>query len=352
MIGTPCVLALGVLFPGQVDAGGGVIRGLVVNASRGRDPCADTEVVLRVRLEGQFTPVAETVTNQQGKFVFADLPIGDEYLYLPGANHDDVHYPGPRVRLKANQAETAVRVEVCDSQTFPNPLIIRKFDIQMQTLPGALRVTESMVVENPTRITYVGAGDGPEPVTLHLAIPSDFERTTFHEEFYGRQFSMDDGKLVTSIPWTPGSRHVKFTYTIRNEDKHRIWLRPVDLPCESVRVQIDHHNATEVFCDLPRSHQTDDGQWVFESDGEKLDQGHVLRVQMGQLPLTWMAYARWSALGLLTVLVGAVCAVVIPKRQRIDRSTDSADLSATRVETGRPPRGRRSRRRGKRPIRS
>lgn len=54
--------------------------------------------------------------------------------------------------------------------------------------------------------TYVGrpAHEGGRTATLRLSIPSDFHRTTFHKEFYGRQFTLIDGRLVTDIPWAPG----------------------------------------------------------------------------------------------------------------------------------------------------
>ena len=57
--------------------------------------------------------------------------------------------------------------------------------------------------------------------------PADFQKVTFHEEFFGRAFAMRDGKLVTSIPWEPGQRVLAFTYFL--------WFIPAGRLVESRR---------------------------------------------------------------------------------------------------------------------
>ena len=86
-------------------------------------------------------------------------------------------------------------------------------------------VTESMSIDNPSSLCYVGKSpvSGAEPVTLQLAIPADFERTTFHKEFFGRQFSIVDGKLVTGVPWPPGRRELAFTYVLACDEGGYVW---------------------------------------------------------------------------------------------------------------------------------
>ena len=84
------------------------------------------------------------------------------------------------------------------------------------------------MIENPEPRTYVGRNpEGhADSVTLQLGIASDFERVTFNKEFYGRQFALISGKLVTSVPWTPGRHELQFSYVVRNDGRHRVWTRP------------------------------------------------------------------------------------------------------------------------------
>jgi hypothetical protein len=273
--------------------------------------------VLRVQVDGQFVPAASTVTDAAGNFEFHELPVGPETLYLPGANRTGVHYPGQRVRLTASHPQAMVGLEVCDTVAATNPLVIQRHEVVMMPEPGALHVTELLVIDNPTSTTYVGQARSKEeePVTLRLNIPADFERVTFQKEFFGRNFRLADGGLVTGIPWTPGEREVAFTYTLRSEERQRVWQRPLDLPCRSLRVRVQHDKPEEVGCNLSACESPTKNEVAFASAEEMLPAGHVVRVELGRLPVPWTRIGRWSALGLLIAIV-ACGTVVLRKRPR------------------------------------
>ena len=198
-------------------------------------------------------------------------------MYLPGANRDGIHYPGPRILLSADQPSADVVLKVQDAITEPNPLVIRDWDLVLDPEPGALRVTETMVIENPEPTTYVGQipDGGAEPVTLQLGISSDFERVTFSKEFYGRQFALINGKLVTDIPWTPGQRELQFSYVLRNDGRHRVWTRPLDLPCRHVRLTVRTADPDGVSCNLGAMSSGHDGTVTFESNDRVLPAGYT-----------------------------------------------------------------------------
>jgi len=298
------------------SAGEGTLAGVVLNVSRQRIPAGRAEVVLRVALGGQFVPFRETTADAQGRFLFEHLPLGKEYLYLPGANCDGIHYPGPRIQLTAEHPHTQVELTVCDAVTQPSPLVIRRQEIVIHPEPGALRVTESILVDNPTATCYVGqaADEAAAPVTLRLAIPANFERTTFDEEFFGRRFSLVDGKLVTSVPWLPGQRELKFTYVLPNQQRCAVWQRPLDLPCAHVRVAVDTASAQEISCNLPRAAEENSAAVVFASAGQTLPAGHVLHVALGHPPVPLMAYARWLAALILGGLIAGTSLVMFRRR--------------------------------------
>jgi hypothetical protein len=307
---------------GQLPEGNGTIAGTVVNRTSGKDvPCQAT-VVLFVWAEGQFVPIRETQSDQRGEFRFDGLPVGDAYRFRPGANHHEIHYPGSRVVLDAANPSARVRLAVHDAVAGPNPLVLRNYEITLVPEPGALRVTESMVIDNPSNTCYVGkaAREGEEPVTLRMAIPADFERATFQEEFFGRRFSVVNDKVVTGIPWPPGRRELKFTYVLRNAHAHRIWERPLDLPCSDLRLRVRTDKPEEIACDLEAAASDRAGELIFRSEGRVLPAGHVLQVGMGHLPVPWMTYARWTAAGLLACLVAAAGAVAFRRRGRKARA--------------------------------
>ena len=313
----------------------GAIGGIVVHASN-RAPVGGADVVLRIEIDGQFVPLAKTTADEQGKFLFHSLPVGEGYLYLPGANRDDVHYPGPRVRLTPERSQVGVKLEVRDATTGPNPLVARRHEVIICPEPGALTVTETILVDNPTSKCYVGqaAGEDAGPVTLRLAVPPDFERATFHEEFFGRRFSMVDGKMVTGVPWQPGQREVKLTYVLPNSEHDRLWKRPLDLACSDVRVRVQTARPSEVFCNLEPGTAARDGEIVFESRGKTLPAGYVIRVELGRLPVPFMVYGRWLALAALVGLVAAATLAAL-RRRRDPEDRSASDGPSSRGRTNR-----------------
>jgi hypothetical protein len=312
------LLLLGAALPGLPPEGTGTIRGTVVNKSAATpSPCQAT-VVLRIQSEGQLVPFRQSESDARGRFRFDHLPVGIMYRYSIGANRDEVHYPGPRIVLTDDRPAAEVELGVRDAVARPSPLVIRRMEIAIVPEPGALRVSESMLIENPSSTCYVGEPlpGGGAPVTLTLGIPSDFERITFQEEFYGRRFAVLGDKLATSIPWPPGRRELRYTYVLRNDQTCRCWMRPLDLPCSQVRLRVRTSQPGDVRCDLPWLPAERDGEILFECDGRVLPAGHVLRVELGRLPLGWMDYARPVAvLGLIGLVAGTSCLLVARRRR-------------------------------------
>jgi hypothetical protein len=294
--------------------GDGVIEGTVVRAID-QAPVPGAEVVLRAKIGGQLLAVAETTADAQGKFRFEHLPVDGNCVYLPGANRDGIHYPGPSVRLSSLLRRAQLRLAVHDAVTFPNPLVVRRHEIILCPQPDALQVTESMLVDNPSQACYVGksAGEDAEPVTLQLTIPANFTRVTFGSEFFGRRFSLIGGKLLTSVPWPPGQRELTFSYLLPISQRHYQWLRPLDLPSEGVRVLIRSDSPQQATCNLARAPRQEDGAIAFAAEPRTLSAGYVLRVEFGHLAISARTYAPWGA---LATLVGLILVTSLPAIRR------------------------------------
>jgi hypothetical protein len=294
----------------------GVIEGVVVHAAD-HTPVPQAEVVLRAKIDGQMTPVAETTADAQGRFRFAELPTDGPTEYLPGANRGGIHYPGPKLLLSSLRRRAEVTLAVHEAITFPNPLVVRRHTIALSPEPGVLRVTESMLVDNPSTACYVGqsAGENVEPVTLQLSIPADFAQVTFASEFFGRRFSLIGGRLVTAVPWPPGRRELTFSYVLANAQPHYVWQRPLDLPSAQVRVLVRGKQPGHTTSNLDRAARQDDGQLAFESSEPVLAAGYPLCVELDHLPVTFMTYAPWAATATLVGLLLATCLPVIWRRR-------------------------------------
>ena len=172
------------------------------------------------------------------------------------------------------------------------------------------------------------------PITLALSIPPEFERMTFDKEFYGRRFAAFENRVVTSIPWTPGERELRYTYILRNTQEATTWQRPMDLPCSDVTVRIEGRSPDEARCALLSRSEADANAVVYTSAGQPVPAGRVLRVELGRMPLPWMTYGKWAALAVLLASIVATSCLHFARRR----------AAATRAIASTPARERKKRR--------
>jgi hypothetical protein len=231
--------------------------------------------------------------------------------------------------LTAAQPIARTDLSVCDAVASPSPLVLKKMEVVIRPETGLLKVTESLLLENPSHTCYVGEAAHAEagPVTLELAIPPDFERTTFAQEFFGRRFALVENKVVTNVPWPPGERELRYTYVLRNTEEISPWKRPLDLPCSNVTVRVEGKSPDEVRCPALHRAAGDETSVVFESAGQELPAGLVLQVDLGRLPLPWMTYGKWTAVGVMLVLIVAAAWVHFRRRQSV-ATTSAKTLTA------------------------
>ena len=122
----------------------GTIQGVVLNGSRSGEPIADAEVHLRAGLSGVFEPVETTTTDAFGKFSFRQLPLDSTIVFLPGANHQGVHYPGQRVRFDAVNKVAELKIVAYDAVTSVSPLTAERHDINIEVGEHLLEIKEAL----------------------------------------------------------------------------------------------------------------------------------------------------------------------------------------------------------------
>jgi hypothetical protein len=277
---------------------------VAVNATQNGKPLVEAQVILRAGEEGSLQIVAQTKTDRAGHFVFDKLPARPEMIFLAGVNHLGIHYPGSRIHLSSVASPPALRLAAYDVVTSPNPLTADFHEVDVEIKKGALEVSETLWVNNPSLTTYVGEpGSESSPTTLSLSIPDGFERVTFSNEFNGRHFKLRDKRLVTDIPWTPGKREIKFMYLLPADDIKRVLEWSVNLPCTRCRLCVRGENADRFECNLPRLAGPDQATIVFESSEPTMPADHAVKLELSKLSTPWSVYLRWSALAVLAGLI-------------------------------------------------
>ena len=313
----------------------GVIEGTVLNGSRAQSPVAGAKVVLRASHQGAWIATAETTTDDRGRFRFEQIPVSRDVIYLPGANHLEIHYPGQRVTIDGRHLVNEQRIVVYETVA-DSPLVAARHEIDLRPEVGVLVVTETIVIANRSMRSYMGseAADGQPSATLRLSIPPQFDKVTFDKEFFGRQFQLSNERLETQIPWTPGQRELKFTYRLPLEHRHWLFCRPLDLATQQLRVKVSGEKIDDVTCSFPATRTVQAGAIVFDCEAALLSAGHTIELKFGDLPVPWTTHARWIAPAALVLLVLATFAAMSWRRHRPGPSApvDSVDSKPRTVK--------------------
>jgi hypothetical protein len=210
-----------------------------------------------------------------------------------------------------------VKLIAFDAVLSPSPLISPRHEIVIKAGEGFLDVAETLVVDNPSRTTFVGQKTDDRPlVTLRLSLPAGIEKVTFDREFHGRNFQLQDGHLTTDLPWPPGSRELKFLYRMPVERRNGVLQRVLDLPTGRAVVRVMVTDPDSVACNLPQASSQPGGEIIFEHRGTPLAAGYRVNLQLGVVQLRFEAYARWLAVAILLALVAGSIFVVRARRPR------------------------------------
>jgi hypothetical protein len=315
----------------RTAAADGVITGTAVNGTSGETALAGAAVVLRASDDGAFVPVAETTTDAAGHFRFEGLPLDSRTIYLAGVNRAGVHYPGPRVRLDPARPAASVRLVAYDAIEGPSPLQCERHEIVVAAKEGYLEVSERLVVANRSRTAFIGmAESNGEPITFRLTLPQGFDKVTFDKEFHGRNFAILDGKLVTQLPWPPGSRELKFRYRLPVEKRRADFARSLDLPTEAMHVRFVGAEARRATCTLMRASVDQPNEAHFSNQGSSLAAGERVELHLLAAPIRFEAYARWTAVVLLALVIGGSAVAVIRSRTGFPPHRKSAALEGGR----------------------
>lgn len=161
----------------------GTVRGRVINETTG-EPEARVRVVLSSGTTGSSdTETIEQMTDERGRYEFADLETGGDRFYAIDAFFDGGMFSGGALTLPDDTGEEPVvesTLRVWATTTDPEVLEIVRDDIFLSTNDsGGLGVVESVTLTNEGSAAYIGrGGDAPDAEpgavpTVGFALPPE-----------------------------------------------------------------------------------------------------------------------------------------------------------------------------------
>lgn len=150
------------------------VSGIVVNETAHR-PASGAAVELLRATDGESTVITQTRTNAEGRFTFAPQEVGEKEILVVRAEWDGFNYVTPAYDGEGRLEEVDIKVDpqkvrlaVFESTTEIVALDFTVHHLAIESKPGGLKCVERIMVENPTRKTFLGVGEGQASLLINL----------------------------------------------------------------------------------------------------------------------------------------------------------------------------------------
>lgn len=209
---TASLLTLFCMLSARVAGAASPMAGTVTDGTRNAPAVGAAVQLLRPNGNAQaWTLVKAAKSDAAGRFSFGTLPLAADDLLLArvtwqGYDYEVPAYDGagrlkqfdPNLKIKPAQ----LAVQVFDSTAEPPPLTAIVHHIAIETKDRDLKCIERIVLENPTRRTYLGGADG---VTAQFAIPPGAREVALDPEIKNATLTRTGNTVAIAMPITPAA---------------------------------------------------------------------------------------------------------------------------------------------------
>ena len=198
--------------------GPGVIQGVVRQGTPGEALPLDAEVTLQAFIDFQPIATFTTTLDAEGQFVFADLMVDPNVVYMATTPFDGVTYPSQVVSLTPEEPQASVEITVYATTDDPSPVILNRVHWILDIQPGAVVVGQNLVFGNQGDRTYVGQTvEGVDvPVTVAFQVPEGAQQISLQNGSLGGRFQQVGNLIYDTAPVIPGegTRQIILRYFI------------------------------------------------------------------------------------------------------------------------------------------
>jgi len=198
----------------------GYITGQVIDR-KGNRPIVDQKVILIIH-QGDKAQQRETITTNDGSYIFDNLQIALDTYYTVSTSHETREYIETDLVLSTWVPELKVDIEIGAFTDDPSQVKVRQHTLVITPPPadhtpdGAVSVMEIIQVENTSDLAFQTTLNG-QPAGLHFNLPTGLEGLQLDSAFKGNLI-VDASQLVSNQPLDPGAVGSGFSYIMHVDD--------------------------------------------------------------------------------------------------------------------------------------
>ncbi len=321
----------------QETSSAGVIKGVVVNGTDGSVIYAGQEVKLMMFAKGGNLVQKVVKTDDKGDFIFTDLPIDPNLIYMVTANYHDVLYHAGRISLKdSNEVEAKLTVyETTESDE--NISIESEHIIVERAEGGGITFIEIVSMVNTGNQTYVShtSDDKKKAFTLSFPLPQGYTRLKLMDMISPQFIKQEDDGFSIARSLLPGKSQISFTYQLPATLLPLKWNRRVIYPTAKINLLYGDPNAR-----IDSKELTDMGLMEFGNQkylllqGDGFPRGSSLTITIGGETRTmdWVRYNQGLLVIIFMVALGAVLGVFMVLRKTKPPAEEVRAYSTSDIE--------------------
>jgi mono/diheme cytochrome c family protein len=223
---------------------GRVVTGMVVNASGTAIP-EGLEVSLQGYSDFEMEVDLTAPVAADGSFVFEDVPLDAENVYVAVVEYMDMFYPSDFYVAQGGDEGVTFEVEIFDTTTDTSDLVINRVHVFFEWISSELvQVVHLVSISNLGNETVYTPGEIEPVVSFSLpegAVNLVFETGGIGDPYIGTEQGFGDPR-----PIAPGEAAYEVLFAYEMEyDKGLTWTLPIDMPTEfaAIFVQGDQVNV-------------------------------------------------------------------------------------------------------------
>jgi hypothetical protein len=210
------LIALICLSPAFGQENTGKVEGKIIDKQRNL-PLAQQQVILQIH-QGEDVRQRETVTDENGWYVFNDLSMAFDLHYTISTTYEGKDYVERDLVLSEWVPELKVSIEIAAFMDDPSKVKVRQHSIVITPPPadhapdGAVSVMEIIQVENTSDLAFQTSLNGQQ-TGVYFYLPDGYEDLRL-DQIFKQELVTDTNRLVSNQPLVPGTTSLGFSYII------------------------------------------------------------------------------------------------------------------------------------------
>ena len=211
---------------GQSDIG--KIEGQVIDKGENL-PLSQQLVVLQIRRAGEDVQQRETVTDDNGVYIFDNLSTAFDVHYAVSTNYEGKEYIEQDLVLSEWLPNITVNIEIGKFTDDPSQVKIRSHTLIIRPPPpdhapdGAVSVLELIQIENTSELSFQTSIDN-HSAGMYFNLPHGHENLQVDQTFK-QDLGVNANRLIANQPLAPGTHQIGYSYLMHVVDSDLVLPR-------------------------------------------------------------------------------------------------------------------------------